>query len=138
MIRRPPRSTLFPYTPLFRSPPRDDDRRSGMIARDHDRSNACTFGARNRVARFIPRWIDHADQASEDKILLDRSVNGVAVNVRQRSRQITDSNAERAQRLVRQRFDRPFDLNASLGGEWARVLAHELPVAAPEPHVGGG
>src|SRR2546430_7046140 len=22
MIRRPPRSTLFPYTPLFRSPPR--------------------------------------------------------------------------------------------------------------------
>src|SRR3712207_7964766 len=23
MIRRPPRSTLFPYTPLFRSPPPD-------------------------------------------------------------------------------------------------------------------
>src|SRR5437868_10770123 len=25
MIRRPPRSTLFPYTTLFRSRPRDDD-----------------------------------------------------------------------------------------------------------------
>src|SRR2546427_3590756 len=25
MIRRPPRSTLFPYTPLFRSPPRAGD-----------------------------------------------------------------------------------------------------------------
>src|SRR3712207_7449985 len=25
MIRRPPRSTLFPYTTLFRSPPRDAD-----------------------------------------------------------------------------------------------------------------
>src|SRR3712207_8144635 len=25
MIRRPPRSTLFPYTTLFRSPPRDPD-----------------------------------------------------------------------------------------------------------------
>src|SRR3989449_5132870 len=27
MIRRPPRSTLFPYTTLFRSPPRAGDRR---------------------------------------------------------------------------------------------------------------
>src|SRR3712207_7157711 len=26
MIRRPPRSTLFPYTTLFRSPPRSSDR----------------------------------------------------------------------------------------------------------------
>src|SRR3712207_8104870 len=28
MIRRPPRSTLFPYTTLFRSPPRGAGRRS--------------------------------------------------------------------------------------------------------------
>src|SRR2546423_5873628 len=28
MIRRPPRSTLFPYTTLFRSPPREPDSRS--------------------------------------------------------------------------------------------------------------
>src|SRR5690348_18023795 len=27
MIRRPPRSTLFPYTTLFRSPPREPARR---------------------------------------------------------------------------------------------------------------
>src|SRR3712207_9039013 len=33
MIRRPPRSTLFPYTTLFRSKPRVDDRRviSGIL-----------------------------------------------------------------------------------------------------------
>src|SRR3712207_7335519 len=31
MIRRPPRSTLFPYTTLFRSPPRHDH-----AARRHD------------------------------------------------------------------------------------------------------
>src|SRR2546422_6690181 len=31
MIRRPPRSTLFPYTTLFRSPPR---RRQVVIPRD--------------------------------------------------------------------------------------------------------
>src|SRR2546426_8108226 len=31
MIRRPPRSTLFPYTTLFRSPARGDDRAVGPI-----------------------------------------------------------------------------------------------------------
>src|SRR4051812_49917766 len=30
MIRRPPRSTLFPYTTLFRSPPRRPVRRHGQ------------------------------------------------------------------------------------------------------------
>src|SRR2546426_6480638 len=29
MIRRPPRSTLFPYTTLFRSPRREADRQGG-------------------------------------------------------------------------------------------------------------
>src|SRR3712207_7541831 len=34
MIRRPPRSTLFPYTTLFRSPPRPrGDRRRGALRR---------------------------------------------------------------------------------------------------------
>src|SRR5438046_5529148 len=33
MIRRPPRSTLFPYTTLFRSPNDDGMRRSGRIYR---------------------------------------------------------------------------------------------------------
>src|SRR2546421_4989497 len=38
MIRRPPRSTLFPYTTLFRSPP---GRRGGRDARgDHARQSA--------------------------------------------------------------------------------------------------
>src|SRR5256885_6640344 len=38
MIRRPPRSTLFPYTTLFRSPLRPRSRvpaRSGLLARAH-------------------------------------------------------------------------------------------------------
>src|SRR5690242_21252706 len=33
MIRRPPRSTLFPYTTLFRSPNRPDQRRQTSPAR---------------------------------------------------------------------------------------------------------
>src|SRR6267378_5678857 len=37
MIRRPPRSTLFPYTTLFRSHPREHDARSSRRqARDPD------------------------------------------------------------------------------------------------------
>src|SRR3712207_8556125 len=31
MIRRPPRSTLFPYTPLFRSPLSDRRGRTGIL-----------------------------------------------------------------------------------------------------------
>src|SRR5258708_11096126 len=31
MIRRPPRSTLFPYTTLFRSPPRTVETASGLL-----------------------------------------------------------------------------------------------------------
>src|SRR3712207_7714832 len=35
MIRRPPRSTLFPYTTLFRSADRDDQKHDGDLDR-HD------------------------------------------------------------------------------------------------------
>src|SRR3712207_8814888 len=34
MIRRPPRSTLFPYTTLFRSRAKDGAKRAGRAARD--------------------------------------------------------------------------------------------------------
>src|SRR5438874_5986608 len=37
MIRRPPRSTLFPYTTLFRSPQAGADRRAEGRGRGHDR-----------------------------------------------------------------------------------------------------
>src|SRR2546421_8762435 len=35
MIRRPPRSTLFPYTTLFRSSPKDDDDKYYELALAH-------------------------------------------------------------------------------------------------------
>src|SRR3712207_8409931 len=42
MIRRPPRSTLFPYTTLCRSDPRDERVDLGRLAatRDHDGASA--------------------------------------------------------------------------------------------------
>src|SRR5256885_11734622 len=61
MIRRPPRSTLFPYTTLFRSPPRraprhrarreDEGRRSpGLGRRSARRRRGPGRGARGRAA----------------------------------------------------------------------------------------
>src|SRR2546426_9113255 len=49
MIRRPPRSTLFPYTTLFRSssPPDPDGRRRGTARRNAD-------GALPLCARALP------------------------------------------------------------------------------------
>src|SRR5688572_32731865 len=44
MIRRPPRSTLFPYTTLFRSPD-DPDERLGWLLRDLAPAVVLTHGA---------------------------------------------------------------------------------------------
>src|SRR2546430_9306175 len=51
MIRRPPRSTLFPYTPLFRS------RHGG------DRQSAAPADATQRLVVEIPEEAVHADGA---------------------------------------------------------------------------
>src|SRR3712207_7917352 len=57
MIRRPPRSTLFPYTTLFRSPgdPRHEQVPAGRLqlatARGAPLGGACSRG-RTTVARF--------------------------------------------------------------------------------------
>src|SRR5207244_10958560 len=46
MLRRPPRSTLFPYTTLFRSPARRSGSRSAASARRAWRSPGCRRPAR--------------------------------------------------------------------------------------------
>src|SRR5256885_7542556 len=48
MIRRPPRSTLFPYTTLFRSLPRDRARHRASRARSN--VHACCLRARPALA----------------------------------------------------------------------------------------
>src|SRR5436309_9238258 len=48
MIRRPPRSTLFPYTTLFRSP-----RRDGLRIRMPRRANSSTT---SRPLHFFVAW----------------------------------------------------------------------------------
>src|SRR2546422_7426929 len=66
MIRRPPRSTLFPYTTLFRSPPDPARRAHGDAARYR-----AAVGLPVRVARRAPvsgalRRRSPADHRSEE------------------------------------------------------------------------
>src|SRR5438105_9282622 len=52
MIRPPPRSTLFPYTTLFRSRSRDDGR--GRRGRTDPVGRPDTVGARGRRVQHVP------------------------------------------------------------------------------------
>src|SRR5688572_31059754 len=48
MIQRPPRSTLFPYTTLFRSPRRDRRHARGVHEEEHVVARRSDSGARGR------------------------------------------------------------------------------------------
>src|SRR2546429_9093829 len=61
MIRRPPRSTLFPYTTLFRSQP------SKMVVR-----------RRSRRAEWVREWSAELDAVPRDHALFDRTAGAVA------------------------------------------------------------
>src|SRR2546427_7799428 len=59
MIRRPPRSTLFPYTTLFRSPPTDARQRAARQPRAADQRDLTVVesageGAGGAGARALP------------------------------------------------------------------------------------
>src|SRR2546430_11104279 len=57
MIRRPPRSTLFPYTTLFRS--------TGTLPTDEDLFNAMTRGF---VTTNMPPWVPLTHQNRADLV----------------------------------------------------------------------
>src|SRR3712207_6867682 len=61
MIRRPPRSTLFPYTTLFRSSPEHDGERE---RRDDDALRAVDEDADQRAAA-APRRIRHRERVDQ-------------------------------------------------------------------------
>src|SRR3712207_8910319 len=74
MIRRPPRSTLFPYTTLFRSPPREAD---AVLRRDADAVQLTRQLEDHRRAGAVvvdARALRHGVQvgADHDGLVLDR------------------------------------------------------------------
>src|SRR5256885_13618719 len=67
MIRRPPRSTLFPYTTLFRSASFLGERREleggEVVADKHPRPHRCLYGGTLTVRltpRFRAEWLLHS------------------------------------------------------------------------------
>src|SRR5256885_8028317 len=56
MIRRPPRSTLFPYTTLFRSP-LDEEERPGWIVDGQQRAAAIRDARVTRFPIFVNAFI---------------------------------------------------------------------------------
>src|SRR5687767_15412477 len=67
MLRRPPRSTLFPYTTLFRSDPRSG--RTGDRSRPHDRRASCASGHRQLHRAEVAR---RADEAAKQRMTVAR------------------------------------------------------------------
>src|SRR2546422_11565339 len=94
MIRRPPRSTLFPYTTLFRSPEEGGTRPEPVEVRGH-------FERRHLRADVLGAVIDRiAVLAPHDLVERVRDVDGtdVAVAVPPEPDRIHDLSAERAHR----------------------------------------
>src|SRR2546430_3561251 len=67
MIRRPPRSTLFPYTTLFRSPPQTRSEIPRTIRRA-----ATTINATRTTAREFPRSEEHTSELQSQSNLVCR------------------------------------------------------------------
>src|SRR2546422_1899755 len=70
MIRRPPRSTLFPYTTLFRSLRRDKncrlvDKRKPFAARWHHR-RVVQSSIEARSSAFDPKRIDRSEEHTSE------------------------------------------------------------------------
>src|SRR3712207_6868110 len=72
MIRRPPRSTLFPYTTLFRSRNLATLRRIALNLVGRDRSSEASIRAKRKIERS-----QHSGQAQESR--LERHLHAAVV-----------------------------------------------------------
>src|SRR3712207_7437867 len=78
MIRRPPRSTLFPYTTLFRSPVRRMRsgrllvRAAGALFVPARRGTSAGRGSRARTPRRRPRSEEHTSELQSRQYLVCR------------------------------------------------------------------
>src|SRR3712207_7678268 len=89
MIRRPPRSTLFPYTTLFRSPQREreQERRPGRVvpgAAEAAAPGSLVFGDGDRAFRLSSeeqfRSEEHTSELQSRQYLVCRLLSDYNVN----------------------------------------------------------
>src|SRR5256885_14000414 len=67
MIRRPPRSTLFPYTTLFRSPAREGDAHQVEIGAQCDAKVSASLGRLSAESEIRQQEAKHADDHARDE-----------------------------------------------------------------------
>src|SRR2546427_9327934 len=73
MIRRPPRSTLFPYTTLFRSLVREGHEAVGRLAHRRDDDDKLPAGrARRDAPGDVPRSEEHTSELQSQSNLVCR------------------------------------------------------------------
>src|SRR5438874_8618537 len=72
MIRRPPRSTLFPYTTLFRSKPAVSTGRSALASKPLSRAISCAVIGSSRASAPSPRSEEHTSELQSRRDLVCR------------------------------------------------------------------
>src|SRR5258708_37561753 len=72
MIRRPPRSTLFPYTTLFRSPRADRSRRRRWLKVKRDCGSPAVFARGRRSLSVKGRSEEHTSELQSPDHLVCR------------------------------------------------------------------
>src|SRR2546421_4556095 len=72
MIRRPPRSTLFPYTTLFRSPGELAHAAAGDIAAAHNHVEVSSFQAIQHLGKDAFRSEEHTSELQSRSDLVCR------------------------------------------------------------------
>src|SRR3712207_9328297 len=78
MIRRPPRSTLFPYTTLFRSPPEAEDRavpghwEGDLLAGSRNTHVATLVERSSRFVMLVRRSEEHTSELQSRQYLVCR------------------------------------------------------------------
>src|SRR2546430_12284833 len=84
MIRRPPRSTLFPYTTLFRSPRRSPMNASGAF------SSPRTTSSRYRILPSRSHWAQRSEEHTSElqsqsnlvcRLLLEKKTNEITARI---------------------------------------------------------
>src|SRR5258707_7761496 len=93
MIRRPPRSTLFPYTTLFRSLARHGDGPHHLTYKVDDLEATL---ARVEAAGYTPVSVDLSDPMWKEAFLLPRDAHGTVVQLAESSHTLGSPTAEYA------------------------------------------